>query len=87
MTGLTTIKVPRELRDRLAAQAEDRGITMASVISQALDELEEQTFWLAVHSAHSSLTKADREAYLREPLTKEGLLDEGDVEISRNDAW
>ena len=84
---MTTIKVPRELRDRLAAQAEDRGVTMAAVISQALDELEEQTFWLAIHSAHSRLTKADREAYLREPLTKDGLVDEADMEISRNDAW
>jgi predicted DNA-binding protein len=87
MTAMTTIKVPRELRDRLAAQAEDQGVTMASVISHALDELEEQDFWLAVHRAHAGLTKADREAYLSEPVTKDGLLEEGDMEISRNDAW
>jgi predicted transcriptional regulator len=87
MTAMTTIKVPRELRDRLAAQAEDQGVTMASVIARALDELEEQTFWLAVHRAHAGLTTADREAYLHEPVAKDGLLDERDMEISRNDAW
>jgi hypothetical protein len=60
---------------------------MASVISDALDELEEQTFWLDVHRAHANLTKADRESFLQEPVTKDGLLDESDMEISRNDAW
>ena len=84
---MTTIKVPRELRDRLAAQAGDRGVTMASVISAALDGLEEQAFWLEVQRAHAGLTPADRQAYLSEPVVKDGLLDDDDMEISRDDAW
>ena len=41
----TTIKVSRELRDRLAEIARDEGTTLAGAIEQALDSQADATFW------------------------------------------
>lgn len=48
MTASTTIKVPRELRDRIAARAAREGTTLAQAIAHALDTSEEEQFWAAV---------------------------------------
>ena len=44
----TTIKVPVELRDRLAARAESEHLTLAEAIRRALDAAEEAAFWTGV---------------------------------------
>lgn len=41
----TTIKVPVELRDRLAAVAAREHITLAEAIRRSLDNAEEAAFW------------------------------------------
>ncbi|MDR1152229.1 MAG: hypothetical protein LBK72_07115 [Bifidobacteriaceae bacterium] len=41
----TTVKVPVELRDRLAHVAAQRHQTIAAVIATALDSAEERQFW------------------------------------------
>lgn len=44
----TTIKVPRELRDRLAAIAKAEGTTMAGAIEKTLDAQADAAFWADV---------------------------------------
>ena len=46
----TTIKVPKELRDRAAGLAET-GQSLAAVLAEALDKLEEDRFWAAAEQA------------------------------------
>lgn len=41
----TTLKVPVELRDRLAERARRRRTTLAGAIAQALEAAEEREFW------------------------------------------
>lgn len=52
MTTLTTIKVPRELRDRIAVRAKREGTTLAEAIAHALDVSEEEEFWARVAADH-----------------------------------
>jgi predicted transcriptional regulator len=44
----TTIKVPTELRDRLAVLASAENASMATVIERALEDVSEAQFWLEV---------------------------------------
>lgn len=53
MSTPTTIKVSRELRDRIAARARQEGTTLAAVIVHALDISEEETFWARVAADHA----------------------------------
>ena len=41
----TTIKIPNELRDRLAEHARSEHITLAEVIQNSLDAAEAAAFW------------------------------------------
>ncbi|PSK98297.1 hypothetical protein CLV30_12083 [Haloactinopolyspora alba] len=41
----TTIRVPRELHDRLTRHATDEGTTLAGAIERALDAEEDAAFW------------------------------------------
>ncbi len=43
----TTIRVPRELHDRLAQHADRAGTTLAGAIAQALDAEDRAAFWSA----------------------------------------
>ena len=55
---MTTIKVPRHLRDRLAQRARASHTTLAGALEQALDAAEEQEFWTAVRISNQR-TDAD----------------------------
>jgi hypothetical protein len=68
-------------------EAARAGCQHGGVISDGLEELEERTFWLAVDRAHARLAEADRQAYRDIPANQDGLLDEVDMKISRNDEW
>ncbi|MHB8961322.1 MAG: ribbon-helix-helix protein [Candidatus Limnocylindrales bacterium] len=57
MTAVTTIKVPKELRDRIARQAADRGVTAAQLLDELLQERERRARLDAVRAAY-----ADRDA-------------------------
>lgn len=52
MSTPTTIKVSRQLRDRIAARAAQEGTTLAGAISHALDVSDEETFWVRVTEQH-----------------------------------
>lgn len=53
MPSPTTIKVPRELRDRIAARAKQEGTTLAAAIAHALDVSEDEAFWARVAADHA----------------------------------
>lgn len=50
----TTLKVPVELRDRLAEQARRHGTTLAGAIARALEAAEEREFWDEVRKTMST---------------------------------
>ncbi len=59
---MTTIKVPTELRDRLAELARSRRETMAEAVAHALDAAEEEEFWAR---ARATMGTAAAQADLR----------------------
>jgi hypothetical protein len=71
----TTLKVPTELRDRLAAQARRRGTTLAGAIAHALEVAEERQFWDDVRATMS--TTASREELMAESERFAGTLMDG----------
>ncbi|HEU0239707.1 MAG TPA: hypothetical protein VFR11_10580 [Micromonosporaceae bacterium] len=56
----TTIKVPSELRDRLAAVAKREHTTLAGAIARSLDAAEEAAFWSDVAARMDSERGASR---------------------------
>ena len=84
---VTTIKVPNELRDRLAAKAKHDNLTMAAVIARALDEAEEREFWDRVRVVNAALTDEERASYIPDATLLDDLDEEVDAELSRNNAW
>jgi len=87
MSGSTTIKVPRTLRDRLALRAERDHLALAQVIERVLDENEDREFWARVHSEHAELSKAEREAYVDGNARRDDLGDAADDTLSERDEW
>jgi predicted transcriptional regulator len=59
---MTTVKVPVELRDRIAAGARNRRLSQAAVITLALDALDRREFWASVQQGYDRL-RADGEAW------------------------
>ena len=84
---MTTIKVPKELRDRLAAQAKREHITLAAAIARALDEAEERQFWDAVREENGRLTDEEREQYRHDSTLLDDLDDPEDEAISIRGEW
>lgn len=56
MTGetMTTIKVPKHLRERIARNAAKEGLTAAGLIAELLEEHERRERFLAVRRAYAS---------------------------------
>jgi predicted transcriptional regulator len=84
---MTTIKVPKELRDRLAAQAKREHITLAAAIARALDEAEERQFWDAVREENGLLTDEERAQYRHDSTLLDHLDDPEDEAISIRGEW
>lgn len=57
--AVTTIKVPVELRERISTSAKARGVTAATLLAEALDELDRQQRWAAVGAAFAALDPDD----------------------------
>lgn len=60
---MTTIKVPRDLRDRLAVRAGEQRTTLAGALASALDEADERAFWVRVRADNASLNPSLRVEY------------------------
>ena len=57
MPDMTSIKVPRALRDRLAVRAAVQQTTLAGALSSALDDAEAQLFWSTVRAENARSTR------------------------------
>jgi predicted transcriptional regulator len=84
---MTTIKVPAELRDRLAARAKKEHITLATVIAKVLDESDERQFWNAVRDENARLTDEERAEYVHDSTLLDDLRDTDDEAISIRGGW
>jgi hypothetical protein len=51
---VTTIKVPKTLRERISREAAQQGLTAAGLISELLDEHERQARFRAVRRAYEN---------------------------------
>jgi hypothetical protein len=58
---VTTIKVPRSLRERIAARAVQQRMTSAEVIAELLDEADRRARFEAVREAYASTDASYRE--------------------------
>lgn len=83
----TTIKVPRELRDRLSKVAQQERTTLASVIARLLDAAEEQAFWEAVRNAHAGIAEDERVRRVPDATLTDDLADQVDDALSAADDW
>lgn len=90
----TTIKVPVELRDRLAALAEREDTTLAGAITRSLDAAEEAAFWASVSETLGASYVAGQgrvDVHLESRVSAEALsgdLTDGlDPEESWDDVW
>lgn len=86
---MTTIKVPRELRDRLAQRASRSRTTLAEAISAALDESEEREFWAQVRQANASIPEQVRAEHRAADAAVgyDNLSDADDEAISEAGGW
>ena len=81
----TTIKVPSELRDRLAAIAKREHTTLAGAIARSLDAAEEASFWSDVASRMVTAGDASR---VSDPAALESTLTDGlDPAETWDDVW
>jgi hypothetical protein len=55
MTGMTTIKVSAETRDRLKRLADAEQSTMEAALAKVLDQAEEARFWQGVKDDYARL--------------------------------
>ena len=87
MSGSTTIKVPRALRDRLARRAKREHVPLAQVIERALDENEDREFWARVHRENAQLSTSERQVYVDGSTLGDDLDDTGDDALSERGEW
>lgn len=87
MVEQTTIKVPTDLRDRIAARAHAEHVTFATAISRALDLADERAFWTQVHAENTNLNETERSAYVPDATLTDDLADSDDDALTAGDAW
>ena len=85
MPMTTTIKVPAELRDRLAARALRQHTTLAGVIARALDESEERAFWEQVREQNGRLSEGERIGRVQDATLADDLVDQADDALAAED--
>jgi hypothetical protein len=57
--ALTTIKIPTELRDRISADAKERGVTAAALLSELINDYERARRFAAIREAYANLPPDD----------------------------
>lgn len=72
--SVTTIKVSKDLRDRIASSAAEQGVSAAGLIAQLLDERERQDRLAAVARAYAAREPSyDTETQAWDRLADDGL--------------
>ena len=74
---MTTIKVPKHLRERLSRNAGRAGLTAAALISDLLDERERQARFDAVRHAYETSTDDAGDAHAAETQEWDSLAGDG----------
>lgn len=74
----TTLRVPTALRDRIARIADERRTTLLDVVTDAVDRLDRDRWWEAVHATLDDLQDDDFAGYQTEAgrlggTTRDGL--------------
>ncbi len=82
MPDMTTIKVPRDVRDRLAHHARREHVTLATALVHALDRAEELDFWTAVRDHHAQGSAGGD--HLADVALRDDLADEADDQLGRS---
>ena len=67
-TQTTTLRVPVGLRDEIARLAEDRGTSMAEVVTEAIKRLTRDHWWSSVQASLDAMTIEDIASYQAETL-------------------
>jgi hypothetical protein len=75
MTATTTIRVPRETRDRLAARARERGLSLSALLTEFARRAERADALLSEREA-TRAEAGDRDVAAEERLW-EAVLDDG----------
>ncbi|CAN5442798.1 hypothetical protein BH24ACT9_BH24ACT9_07680 [soil metagenome] len=77
MTDLTTIKVPRGLRERIARDASRRGVTAAAFLAGLLDSYEREQRLAAVGRAYAETPNAGyiQESTVWDEAAADGLIE------------
>ncbi|NEK60234.1 hypothetical protein GCU56_20460 [Geodermatophilus sabuli] len=75
---MTTIKVPRSLRERIAARASQQQMTAAEVIAELLDEADRHARFEAIREAYASTDASYRE----ETQAWDSLADDGSYPVT-----
>ena len=78
MPVTTSIKVPAELRDRLAVRALRQHTTLAGAIARALDESDERAFWEQIREDHARLSDDERRRPVDDATLGDDLADPAD---------
>lgn len=63
LTTTTTLRIPTQLRDRLAEIAAARGTTMLDVVTDAVDRLRREEWWASVHRELDAMGDDDVRSY------------------------
>ena len=83
----TTIKIPRELRDRLSALALAQRTTLVGAITRILDDVDEQAFWAATRAENALLATDQREGRVIDATLADDLADPADNLLGETDGW
>lgn len=81
---MTTIKVTRSLRDRIATTARTQHLTFGEAIARALDTAESREFW---HSVERSMRERTTSNAPPDGTVRDNLDDEADRVIAERGEW
>jgi hypothetical protein len=86
--SMTTIKVDRAVRDRLACVARARGTTMSSLLESESRRLENEQRWVEIEAAYKRMQHEDPEGW-REYLGELAEWDSigGDTDVTAAQEW
>jgi len=73
----TTLRVPVELRDEIAALADSRGTTMLQVVVDAVEELRKAQWWGSLHEQLDAMGDDDAEGLRAEVEDLDGVVADG----------
>ncbi len=81
----TTIKVDSTVRDRLAALAHERGVTMGGLLAEVADQLERETFFTQARTQLEALRDRSPDEWARDRAESSAWQDGTDADAARTE--